>query len=165
VNAIRCTIYASTPEGTPDSYRPFTSVILERDLREDLSLSEATMQFVELADEQGTFCVTETFDVPDRTTIEAASFRAIEQMQPREQAERYMACLYQYEAQAFAHTRPHTVLMGTIMAPMSVEDCASTMRRLARHPDYKGQRVLMPTQDGHVVTLDDGEVSFEKVDP
>jgi hypothetical protein len=83
---------------------------------------------------------------------------------PREEAERYMACLYQFEAVAFAHQPPTTTMMGTIPAPISVEDCASTMRRLARHPDYKGHRVLMPTIDGYVVTLNDGEVDYQKVE-
>lgn len=160
MNALRATTYPPTRFGTPDSFSPFTIVIRECDL--EAPIAQATMDYYELGDEEGAFSVVEVFDIPDDATIEDASVLAIEQ-QVRDAEERYMACLYYFEANAFAHTHDEVTMLGTIPAPIDAEDVAFALRRLAKHPGYVRQTVVMPSQDGRVVRLVRGEIKIEEV--
>lgn len=163
MNAIRCTTYAPTSSGTPDSYKPFTIVLMEKDLRDDVPLDEAALSSVDLADQEGIFAVTQTFDINEEASIEEATIEAIRIMQVTEQTERMMACMYQYEAAGFSVIKSGGTLMGTIPAPMTYLDCQGVMHRLARHPAYANHTVIMPTTDGYITKLASGEVSSEKI--
>lgn len=72
--------------------------------------------------------------------------------------ERNMAILYHYDADCLRVLREGGILAATKPAPLAREDVAWVMRHLARHPDYRGQSVVVPIEDGTTVTMKNGEV-------
>lgn len=72
--------------------------------------------------------------------------------------ERNMAILYHYDAGCLAIVKEDGILAASRPAPLAREDVAWVMRHIARHPDYKGQSVIVPIEDGTTVKMKNGEV-------
>lgn len=68
--------------------------------------------------------------------------------------ERNMEISYQWNANMLRYVKG--VLMNPDPAPLSVEDCAAVLERLAQHPNYNNQTIIVVANDGTIVQLVNG---------
>jgi hypothetical protein len=92
---------------------------------------------------EGSDVVTATLNAPSRIRVEA-------------HREQNMAVAYFYYLRALQFATE--VVASTETAPLSRKDMAWVFRCLAHHPTYKGQRVIVPLEDGTTIEMTKGEV-------
>lgn len=105
-----------------------------------------------------TFHYIDVFEVPDDCERAMVAAIAAERQTKRNEIERNMAILYYYDAAALAILNDGGLLSTSQPSPLSVEDVAYTLKQLARHPDYRGQRIVCEADDSTLVTLHAGEI-------
>lgn len=146
----------------PATLDPLTFVMVGDDMR--LKPEYVVAENLMGGDELGVFTIAETFEVRDGMDVVEATVMARERAAERFEDERNQAVLYYYEARSLSMVAPEGTLMATIPAPLSVEQVSYALKRLAAHPDYRQQRVLIPVEDDDgavLVRLIDGSVSVE----
>jgi hypothetical protein len=72
--------------------------------------------------------------------------------------ERNMAIAYYWYASTCRVVQPDGQVISDKPAPLTREQVAWVFRSLARHPNYKGQRIHVPLQDGTSIEMRKGEV-------
>lgn len=107
----------------------------------------------------GAFIITDIFDIPDDSDIEAATLIAI--LRQREISgldEANMAVLYYYDADAFDRLKPGGVLTTSRPSPLSREQIEYVLLRLRDHPNYKGYTISCHDREFNLITLRDGKI-------
>lgn len=133
----------------PTPAETVTMVIPEEDLE------DGCLETVEGATDAGFFTTFEVFEAP---SFEEAMFLAAGRV---EHNEHNQAVAYHYYAQMLGNPQIHnkTVIAGTVPQPLSRELVAWVFRNVAKHPNYKGQRIIAPIEEGAaLVEMVNGEV-------
>lgn len=131
---------------------PTTIATTEDDLK--VTPVEAIEQMLEAR--QGFFTY-ETF-ASENSEIVSATVECAQRAEAAYDDERNMAIAYFWYANACKMTHPHGQVISDKPAPLTREQMAWVFRSLAHHPDYKGQRIFVPLQDGTAITMQSGEV-------
>lgn len=133
---------------------PFTLVVREADLA--VPIEECANAPNPL---RGAFTAQEIFEMPGEPSLVEATVEAHRRQQARALVESNMALLYEWDGAALAKVTKGGVLMGTLPAPLTVEEISTVFIQLLAHPNYDGHRIVAIAKTGEVVTLTpDGEV-------
>lgn len=152
MKVIRGTIYPTT-----DAAGAMTQVIREPDLLG--TLDEALRSLGDPV--PGALIVTDVFEAAPAAGIEVVTIMAERRRQMTLQRELNMALLYHWDGDYLRHVSERGMLSGSIPAPhLREQDVRSVLQQLARHPNYRHQRVVAIARDWTMLEMHDGVVTL-----
>lgn len=75
-----------------------------------------------------------------------------------------MLVAYEYYAQALQNAKPDGAVVSTKPAPLSREQMTEVFKKLAGHPNYQGQRIYTPLEDGTTIEMQNGQIVRHRMD-
>lgn len=121
---------------------------------------------VEEAERAGYFAVSAVEEVKIGPNADASFVQQLvvaRWMESRQQVERNMAILYYYDAQALLLAQDGGVISTTAPGPLDVDDVTYVLKRLAKHPSYRGQSIIAHARGMEAVVMRDGNIKVENM--
>lgn len=136
----------------PDPDAPMTLATTESDLK------VTPIEMIEqLLGTGAGFFTYEMFAAPV-DDIALASAECARRAAEAHQDERNMAIAYLWYATACKATKPDGKVISDKPAPLTREQVAWVFRSLSYHPDYRGQQIHLPLEDGTIIEMAKGQV-------
>lgn len=152
MQALRTSVYPTMKD------EPLTVVMRDVDIRDDLTIEQARDE--QLNGPGPAFVANDIFRVADDTSIEDATLFAMTRMERVSEREANQAVLYHYAAHICSKLTESGLYGAPDPAPLTTDEVEDALRQLAKHPEYgNGMTVMIPAEDGTMVTLKNGEVS------
>lgn len=139
MRVLRASCYA-TP-GLP----PITTVVRDCDIVDTLESARVASLV------PGALVLHDLFEVDRGTNIRSATMQAVERIDAEQEGN--MAVLYHYNGQWLGNVSSGGVLTATRPAPLTPDEIEVVFDQLKSHPNYDGQLIASPSNDGTLVQM------------